>query len=222
MKFSFRKTAVTAAFIALALLLNGNGLFAQSLDRAWQLQNPSIYSDSEVIGMRDDGGFLLTLMSMTTPGRVTVITGTYFLKGNRLTLKPTSRSGSAITTMRGDKDILVFDVVWINNDLAYFYPCSYDGTGWSSNGSILQMAMMNSSEDHYLYNYQNNAVPSYTPGGSSYQNKPQTCYTCNGLLSCPVCKGTRRTLVNYGLPSSPCSACNATGKCWHCNGSGKQ
>jgi primosomal protein N' len=47
------------------------------------------------------------------------------------------------------------------------------------------------------------------------------CPACNGTGKCSDCEGTgNSTYYNYGSPIK-CSICNGTGKCKECNGTGK-
>lgn len=63
---------------------------------------------------------------------------------------------------------------------------------------------------------------SYSSGG--YQEPPRrdTCYTCHGLLHCPVCGGSGHQINYTGGPNVPCSACGGNGRCYHCNNTGLQ
>ena len=64
----------------------------------------------------------------------------------------------------------------------------------------------------------------YTPSAPSIPAAPRQdrCYTCAGLLRCPVCHGSGRAINYTGGPSRPCSACGGSGRCYHCHGTGKQ
>lgn len=52
------------------------------------------------------------------------------------------------------------------------------------------------------------------------ENSRLTCTACNGTGRCPVCHGSGR-YTSYGYTQDPCSGCGGDGKCFHCHGSGK-
>lgn len=61
-----------------------------------------------------------------------------------------------------------------------------------------------------------------TGSGSSSSSTPgdQTCMVCYGLRYCHVCHGTRHA-VHYVECHAPCyGACNYTGRCYKCGGTG--
>ncbi len=92
---------------------------------------------------------------------------------------------------------------------AYVYdPDAYGGVG----GYVKKGTNSGNSQNF-------NVSPNNTSAHSSYT----VCYTCQGMRSCKVCKGTKFVSDGFGLGTrSLCSACGGTGKCWHCKGTGKQ
>lgn len=91
----------------------------------------------------------------------------------------------------------------------------------------IQKALFVSPTDKELYIIDNGySAPSASIStdfsSPSASERPKTCYTCHGMLSCPVCHGSGRGVSYNGNTPPICGACHGSGKCYHCNGTGRQ
>ena len=88
----------------------------------------------------------------------------------------------------------------------------------------VQNALFISATDKELYTVDLGGYSSgYNSGYSSGVSTPRRdkCYTCWGMLRCPVCHGAGHGISYVGSPS-PCTACGGSGICYHCHGTGLQ
>lgn len=196
------------AVVFIAMLSFASVSFAQSFTgTTWQLQNPSVMSNSEMLLFTSDSTFSYLVTDLTT-GKSTTERGMYEVSYNSLTLKFDDGSAS-------------FALTWLTNTKIKL----------SDENNYLVFAVILSADDYYMQNYTNYVINgssssgtynNVSPGYNSGSSRSQTCYTCYGTGRCKICSGTGRSPGIYGQPSSPCSACGSSGKCWHCYGSGKQ
>ena len=187
--------------IFLGLLFSGS-VFSQELSNCvWQLQNPTINVNSEMISFKN-GRFNYATMNLSTKEK-TDQNGSYQILGNQMTL-----------TFDGSQSF-VFNITWITPSKMAL----------TMNGNNLFYAKAGTIDDQFM----KNLIFSTNSGvyNSGYNESPSTttteykvCYTCLGTGSCKVCGGTGTySLLGY---SNTCSACKGSGKCWHCGGSKKQ
>lgn len=179
-----RKKIMTGLLILLTcLLFNHVHASGQSLTGIWQLQNPVVPSDNfkMVFGK---SRFMATAVNLITHETDTIF-GTWIKES-------------------GDCIVLSFK----GREVSYkFKRVSYYKMTLSNKSYDLSFAISESSDDHYLENY--NQLKQYVP-----------CHTCLGDGRCVLCSGSKRYFAD-GF-SGDCSACNVTGKCWSCNGSGQE
>lgn len=185
------------------------------------------------ISFTNEGSFLWTIIN-TTNGQMQVFSGDFLVSGENLTFNVDEKSG-------GGSLVIAFSLV----DGTMLYLGEGDSkSSFYLNGSIKDphLGEVEVSEDqeitvpvyydeapvYYQYPANYNGYPidysvDYSNNNSQQYEAPENtiCYTCHGVGSCLVCKGTGQYSL-YGNPSSVCTACGGTGKCWHCNGSGKQ
>jgi|GEM_PF-4542492 hypothetical protein len=172
--------------------------------KKWQLQNPIVPSNSELIYFIDQTNFDYTTKKLNSTAPDLKQNGTYSLSGNSL-----------IMTM--DNRNYIFTIVKLSDTKISL----------STNGTRFIYARLGSIDDNYFVNFLNHVT--YNPGDQTPvpDNVPQTpkqesCHTCHGTGDCIVCYGSGITSNPYTGKRSMCSACGGTGKCWHCFGTGKQ
>lgn len=195
------KQIVFIFLLVLATVCCNNNLFAQSLEngKIWQLQNPSIPANIEIIGFSNNKTFCYITNNFMS-GKKTDSEGTYKLLGNNLILNFKIKNGISSS--------LAFTLTWINSDKITL----------TKGNNVLIFARIGSFENKYIQNMQNQIGGTITYGGTNGQSAPQTnnpCYPCNGTGQCLVCNGKG---VIYG--NVKCPSCLGSGRCKYCNGTG--
>lgn len=181
--------------ITLITLIFTLSVNAQLSKTRWQWQNPDYISISQIVSF-DNGKFVLSTGNLST-GEYVSYEGTYSYDGETL-------------------------ILYCDNDMTFQYAVERNGSVMNLyvNNQTLKFAICGSVYDTYMQRVINSRITT-TP---SYNAPAQPrCYTCYGSGSCQICKGSGWCSGMYGQPGNKCKACNnSSGKCWHCNGSGKQ
>lgn len=180
--------------IFLGLLFCGS-VFSQELSNCvWQLQNPAVSVNSEMINFKN-GRFNYDTMNLSTKEKNNM-TGSYQILGNQITL-----------SFDGSKSF-VFTVSWLTpNKMAL-----------SMNGNNLFYAKAGTSDDQFM----KNLIFSTNPGGNTVPNTyntpksaaAQPCWPCSGTGHCNVCNGKGT------IGKNKCPDCFGSGVCKHCSGTG--
>ncbi len=210
-----KKTAI----LSIILFILCSSTFSQSLENAmWQLQNPAVAMNSELIGFSENNQFTCTDRNLAN-NQQSCLQGTFQLSEDNL----------AITV--NDKTI-AYALTWITqNKIAL-----------SANGVTLVYAKACSPDDHFLQNCLN-GISGYS-GGSYNQNdntdnniqpSKRKCGYCEGTGQCPYCNslGQSKACVQnmYGVTCSDpyciaknhrCKHCGGTHICQSCNGTGSK
>ena len=125
----------------------------------------------------------------------------------------------------------------VNGTTTFMLTKVEDGKMWFACDQIRMRLLMNTATPAVIVfgSMDTEAIEAYTMvgayGGVSPSmpmpsapspSRPATCYTCSGMLRCPVCHGSGHAVNYTGGPSTPCSACGGSGRCYHCHGTGRQ
>jgi hypothetical protein len=173
-------------------------------ETAWRLQNPVFINVDATLLLFKNGNFIYKEINMLNYQSSTS-SGTYSIYNGKLILKNQHQE-------------LSFSLGYISQNKITL----------SGSSSTWHYSRYGTADDTWFERY---LIASYNPDGIYNPGKiaPQTnnksyelCYTCRGLGRCIICKGMKKTSNPYTGTRSDCSACDATGKCWGCNGSGKR
>lgn len=142
---------------------------------SWQLQNPVVPSNSEIIGFGKDNKLTYSAMDYSTSEK-TNLEGTYSLNGTSIVLRLGDQSAE-------------FELEYISANKIIL----------SNDQKELVLARLASAEDTFMFNYLNNQIYGGTYNNSNSTNgtlqlKRTTCTHCNGTGIDPI----PRSVAAYG------------------------